>query len=241
MASPNEQVFRISNLTRTGSELIRPWLAYKELVSKQIVFPNLEYVRYNLLRKYRHLRYWQRKWWGITLPLTKEELAERILANPYNFWLAHSADWDMWLVTRDGDCPSHNRLLYILAKERGQSDLPPYHAQFPGDGLFTVEEEAEALRLLAEGEREHQRREKEAEANGSQKECPFCGEKVLVQAQKCKHCGEFLEGTARQANSTTVIAKEGIFLRTLNFGCLLAFVAVTAVFALIFYVVQSFL
>lgn len=26
------------------------------------------------------------------------------------------------------------------------------------------------------------------------KECPFCSEKVLADAKKCKHCGEFLDG-----------------------------------------------
>lgn len=26
------------------------------------------------------------------------------------------------------------------------------------------------------------------------KECPFCSERILVNAKKCKHCGEFLEG-----------------------------------------------
>lgn len=28
------------------------------------------------------------------------------------------------------------------------------------------------------------------------KECPFCAELILVQARKCKHCGEFLDKTA---------------------------------------------
>lgn len=27
------------------------------------------------------------------------------------------------------------------------------------------------------------------------KECPFCAETILVKAKKCKHCGEFLDGT----------------------------------------------
>ncbi len=29
------------------------------------------------------------------------------------------------------------------------------------------------------------------------KECPFCGEDILVKARKCKHCGEFLDKYAR--------------------------------------------
>lgn len=29
--------------------------------------------------------------------------------------------------------------------------------------------------------------------------CPFCAEEILVAAQKCKHCGEFLDGRGRTA------------------------------------------
>ena len=28
------------------------------------------------------------------------------------------------------------------------------------------------------------------------KQCPFCGEEILLIAKKCKHCGEFLDGSA---------------------------------------------
>ena len=31
------------------------------------------------------------------------------------------------------------------------------------------------------------------------KRCPYCGETVLVIAQKCKHCGEFLDESLRQS------------------------------------------
>jgi len=31
------------------------------------------------------------------------------------------------------------------------------------------------------------------------KDCPFCGEEILVSARKCKHCGEFLDGSHPQA------------------------------------------
>ena len=26
------------------------------------------------------------------------------------------------------------------------------------------------------------------------KQCPYCGEKILIAAKKCKHCGEWFEG-----------------------------------------------
>ena len=33
--------------------------------------------------------------------------------------------------------------------------------------------------------------------------CPFCGEEILVIARKCKHCGEFLDGTLHPVSDTT--------------------------------------
>jgi len=34
------------------------------------------------------------------------------------------------------------------------------------------------------------------------RDCPFCGEEILAKARKCKHCGEFLDGSSRTAPST---------------------------------------
>lgn len=33
------------------------------------------------------------------------------------------------------------------------------------------------------------------------KMCPFCGEEILAVAKKCKHCGEFLDGSIQSKNS----------------------------------------
>lgn len=38
----------------------------------------------------------------------------------------------------------------------------------------------------------------------STKKCPWCAEEILVEAKKCKHCGEFLTGGGR----TEVVAKQ---------------------------------
>ena len=39
------------------------------------------------------------------------------------------------------------------------------------------------------------------------KECPFCGEDILLSALKCKHCGEFLNKTASQQRDKKPTAK----------------------------------
>lgn len=33
------------------------------------------------------------------------------------------------------------------------------------------------------------------------RDCPYCGEEVLAKAKKCKHCGEFFDGSSRPAPS----------------------------------------
>lgn len=48
------------------------------------------------------------------------------------------------------------------------------------------------------------------------KACPFCAEQINIDAKKCKHCGSLLDKKLVAKESK---AKEGLFLRTLNFGC----------------------
>lgn len=37
--------------------------------------------------------------------------------------------------------------------------------------------------------------------------CPMCGEEILAVAQKCKHCGEYLNGSQKQKNKLSTKQK----------------------------------
>ncbi|OGU27074.1 MAG: hypothetical protein A2057_02715 [Ignavibacteria bacterium GWA2_35_9] len=64
------------------------------------------------------------------------------------------------------------------------------------------------------------------------KKCPYCSEEILIDAKKCKHCGEYLDDTLRpkiQLPETKVVAKEGCFLQTLNVGCIIIVVIIVVI------------
>ena len=89
------------------------------------------------------------------------------------------------------------------------------------------------------------------------KDCPYCGERILAKAKKCKHCGEILDSSLmkqRQAQSRpshppspqpprsqppqvkTVVKPrgEGCCLQTLNVGCVIIFIVIGLIALLVY-------
>jgi FtsH-binding integral membrane protein len=71
------------------------------------------------------------------------------------------------------------------------------------------------------------------------KKCPFCAEDILVDAVKCKHCGEFLNDSARQpVQAQSQIQSSGANKFTVT-GILLHAIAWLGIAMLLFWVAES--
>lgn len=85
-------------------------------------------------------------------------------------------------------------------------------------------------------------REDSSKGSGTHKKCPYCAESILVDAVKCKHCGEFLTGGAeatqtpggtRQRTSTVTERRMSVT------GILLHAITWLGVAMLLFWVAES--
>lgn len=72
--------------------------------------------------------------------------------------------------------------------------------------------------------------------NSETKQCPYCGEEILVVAKKCKHCGEFLDDNLKKERKGKLqkVKGEGCFLQTLNAGCMIILVLFIIIAIIIF-------
>ena len=48
------------------------------------------------------------------------------------------------------------------------------------------------------------------------KECPYCSERILFQARKCKHCGEFLDSALRQSYQAERLAAAPMVIKSIR-------------------------
>jgi hypothetical protein len=69
------------------------------------------------------------------------------------------------------ECPSCNGSIQLPEPEPQAEKTPPLQPKYPAPSPSSLPPQKES------------------------RDCPFCGEKILAIARKCKHCGEFLDGT----------------------------------------------
>lgn len=82
-----------------------------------------------------------------------------------------------------------------LVKQQEQQALPPrLVAQVEQELPLQSVDSAPGLQVV---------QKHEPSSLSETRSCPFCGEKILLAAKKCKHCGEFLDETVRSTHVKT--------------------------------------